>query len=201
VVDLQQLPDGRTWMVVGVLPIVTDGEAWVNDVYSAMVRRMAARLVQFGFLDAPNRPRLKAAAHTLTQVAQALTPPKHAVTPEPIRQAAAPAAVTPIAPVAEPPPVAPRPATPRPSEPPPQPAPSMASAPAAPIAPVTPPLVSRPAPLPVPLAAAQVSSSPSTGLFGQVADRRIDLLLTGVMFVIWALACGMLVYLVTLLIK
>src|SRR5512139_1216735 len=26
VVDLQQLPDGRTWMVVGVLPIVTDGE-------------------------------------------------------------------------------------------------------------------------------------------------------------------------------
>src|SRR5512136_511774 len=77
VVDLQQLPDDRVWMVVGVLPSLTDTEAWLSDLYSAMVRRMAARLVQFGFLDAPNRPRLRAASTLqLTQVAQALRPPK-----------------------------------------------------------------------------------------------------------------------------
>jgi len=194
VVDLQQLPDGRVWMVIGVLPAVADGEAWLNDVYSGMVRRMAARLVQFGFLDAPNRPRLKAAAHTLTQVAQALTPPKHAVTPEPLRHAPAPAA-----PVAEPPPVAPRPATPRPTEPPPQPVPIAPSAPAIPVAQAAPPMISHPAPSPVPLAAAQVSSPPSSSLFGAVGDQRVDLALTVVMVLIWAIACSVLVYLAILL--
>src|SRR5512136_3377777 len=84
VVDLQQLPDDRVWMVVGVLPTLTDTEAWLSDLYSAMVRRMAARLVQFGFLDAPNRPRLRSATTmALSQVAQALKPPKPAPAPQP----------------------------------------------------------------------------------------------------------------------
>ena len=80
VVDLQQLPDGRVWMVVGALPTLEETEAWLNDLYSAMVRRMAARLVQFGFLDAPNRPRLRAppSPFTLGQTHQALKSPRPA---------------------------------------------------------------------------------------------------------------------------
>ena len=124
VVDLQQLPDGRVWMVVGTLPTLAETEAWLSDLYSAMVRRMAARLVQFGFLDAPNRPRLRAASTmALTQVAQALKPPKPAPAPQPPSTPAASAA--PIAQAAEPPqavassaPVRPSVATATPPEPP-----------------------------------------------------------------------------------
>ena len=82
VVDLQQLPDERVWMVVGTLPTTLPQkpgtEAWLSDLYSAMVRRMAARLVQFGFLDAPNRARLRVASPMA--IAPALKPPTSPVT-------------------------------------------------------------------------------------------------------------------------
>src|SRR5512136_2385944 len=126
VVDLQQLPDDRVWMVVGVLPTLTDTEAWLSDLYSAMVRRMASRLVQFGFLDAPNRPRLRAGAGStvgLSQVAQALKSPKPAPRPQPVpapvRSPTPPAqaAEPPLAEVQTPAPARPTAATATPSEP------------------------------------------------------------------------------------
>jgi hypothetical protein len=83
VVDLQQLPDERVWMVVGTLPTTLPQkpgtEAWLSDLYSAMVRRMAARLVQFGFLDAPNRARLRVASPMA--ITQALKPPSPVTLP------------------------------------------------------------------------------------------------------------------------
>jgi hypothetical protein len=186
VVDLQQLPDGRVWMVVGALPAPEETGAWLNDVYSAMVRRMAARLVQFGFLDAPNRPRLRAPApFTLTQTTQALKPPRPAPAPaehpvRPTQPAAAPAPTEPPKPEAQAEPVA-RPA--------PQPAPQ-------------PPLVaSQPVPTPATLAASQAAPSPMASLFGTTNNPQLDVILTVVMVVIWIAACGMLFYLLTLLIK
>jgi hypothetical protein len=191
-VDLQQLPEGRVWMVVGVLPTVTDGEAWLNDVYSAMVRRMAARLVQFGFIDAPNRPRLKPGSPlTLTQVAQALKParPAPAPTPAPTPAAEQPKPA-PAATPAEPSLPEKQAAAPRASEPPPQ---------AAPSAPAPQPAFVQPVPSPAVLSASQVSS-PSASSF-QIPAQRLDLVLTIVMVFIWALACGVLFYLLTLLLK
>lgn len=182
VVDLQQLPDGRVWMVVGALPTLEEAEAWLNDVYSAMVRRMAARLVQFGFIDAPNRPRLRApsSSFTLTQTHQALKPPR------PAPQVAKPA--QPVTPVA-----------PEPLRPEPQPVASRASEPEPQAAPAAQPPPSRPASSPTPLM--PISSIPAHNLFGQPSGQRFDLVLTGAMVLIWAVACGMLFYLLTLLLK
>lgn len=196
VVDLQQLPEGRVWMVVGVLPAVTDGEAWLNDVYSAMVRRMAARLVQFGFIDAPNRPRLKPGSPlTLTQVAQALKPARPAPTPSPApTPAPTPAAEhpkpAPAAAPAEPAQPEKPTAAPRVNEPPLQ---------ATPSAPAFQPSLVQPVPSPAVLSASQVTSPPS--LLGQLPAQQLDLVLTIVMVFIWALACGVLFYLLTLLLK
>jgi len=189
VVDLQQLPEGRVWMVVGVLPTLIDTETWLNDVYSAMVRRMAARLVQFGFLDAPNRPRLKAASLTLSQVAQALTPPKPAPAPEPLKPVASTATPAPVTPPAEPSPPAPKPVAPRASEP------------VAQAAPAPSPIASRAVPSRASLAASPTPSSPAPSFISQVPGQRLDLALTIVMVSIWALACGVLFYLLTLLLK
>ncbi len=178
VVDLQQLPDGRVWMVVGALPTLAETEAWLTDLYSAMVRRMAARLVQFGFLDAPNRPRLRAASTmALTQVAQALKPPKPVPAPQPPPTPAASAAsAAPIAQAAEPP----QAATPvRPSV-----ATASASAPVAP--------AHRVVPSP---------SAPSPDLFSPPSFQQLDLVLTIAMVFIWVAACGLLFYLLTLLLK
>lgn len=190
VVDLQQLPDERVWMVVGVLPTLTDTEAWLSDLYSAMVRRMAARLVQFGFLDAPNRPRLRAASTLqLTQVVQTLRPPKPVPAPQVAPQPA---------PVVEPikPPV-------QPTEPPraeaqaatatPTPA-AQAEAPAAQPAP------SRGVPSPASLASTP-SSPPVPGLFNATSGPRLDVALTIAMVLIWLVACGMLSYLLVLLLR
>jgi len=195
IVDLQQLPDGRVWMVVGALPTLADTEAWLNDVYSAMVRRMAARLVQFGFLDAPNRPRLRApSTFALTQVAQALKPPHPAAqapqpAPEPIRPP------QPAARAAPPPPEA-QPAAPHVSEPAAQPAPAPFAAPTAQPAP------SRPVPSPASLAASQPPlRSPVAAVFGTASTPQLDIILTIAMVAIWAVACGMLFYLLTLLLK
>jgi hypothetical protein len=187
VVDLQQLPDGRVWMVVGALPTLEETAAWLNDVYSAMVRRMAARLVQFGFLDAPNRPRLRApsSSFTLGQTRQALKSPR------PAPAVAKPA--QPAAPVSAPEPLRPesQPAALRVSEPVAQAAPEAAPAPQ--------PVPSRPAPPPVPLTA---PSPPwASNLPGLPSGPRFDMALTGAMVLIWALACGMLFYLLTLLLK
>jgi hypothetical protein len=202
VVDLQQLPEGRVWMVVGVMPTLMDMEAWLNDVYTAMVRRMAARLVQFGFLDAPNRPRLKSASLTLAQVAQALTPPKPTPVPgpalQPVRPAASPPPAAPATPPAEPPRPASQPVTPLASEP---------AAQAAPVMPTTsspppaPPVASRAVPSPATLTASLAPSSPAPSFLSQVPGQRLDLVLTIVMLFIWALACGVLFYLLTLLLK
>ena len=176
VVDLQQLPDGRVWMVVGALPTLAETEAWLTDLYSAMVRRMAARLVQFGFLDAPNRPRLRAASTmALTQVAQALKPPKPVPAPQPPFTPTASAA--PIAQAAEPPqaaaPVGPSVAT------------ASASAPVAPAYRVVP----SPA----------TPSAPSPDLFSPPSFQQLDLVLTIAMVFIWAAACGLLFFLLALL--
>jgi hypothetical protein len=195
VVDLQQLPDGRVWMVVGTLPTLAETEAWLSDLYAAMVRRMAARLVQFGFLDAPNRPRLRAASTmALTQVAQALKPPKPAParSPEAIVKPTAPPAQA-----AEPPqPVAQAAAPVRPSvatATPPEPAgpPAAAAAPAAP--------VHRAVPSPAALAA--TPPAPSPNLFSPPSFPQLDLVLTIAMVFIWVAACGLLFYLLTLLLK
>ncbi len=195
VVDLQQLPDGRVWMVVGTLPTLAETEAWLSDLYSAMVRRMAARLVQFGFLDAPNRPRLRAApTMALTQVAQALKPPK----PAPARSPEA--AVKPAAPVAqtaEPPraeaqaaaPVRPSAATATPAE--------SVSMPAASAAPIASPLRA----VPSPAALAAMPPTPSPDLFSPPSFPQLDLVLTIAMVFIWVAACGLLFYLLTLLLK
>jgi hypothetical protein len=203
VVDLQQLPDERVWMVVGVLPTLAETEAWLNDLYSAMVRRMAARLVQFGFLDAPHRPRLRAASTmALTQVAQALRPPKTVGaphTPEPVpepakattqaaqttgqaqpeAQAAAPvksdmpSAVSPGVPPVTPPPERDRPVA------------QYAPAP------------SRAVPSPASLAVPQPEANPLSAVSGP----RLDKMLTVAMVLIWLVACGMLSYLLVLLLK
>jgi hypothetical protein len=196
VVDLQQLPDGRVWMVVGTLPTLAETEAWLSDLYAAMVRRMAARLVQFGFLDAPNRPRLRAASTmALTQVAQALKPPKPAPAPQPPSTPVAPA--VPVAQAAEPPqavaqaaaPVRPSVATATPPEP--------AGPPAAAAAPAAP--VHRAVPSPAALAA--MPPAPSPNLFSPPSFPQLDLVLTIAMVFIWVAACGLLFYLLTLLLK
>jgi hypothetical protein len=196
VVDLQQLPDGRVWMVVGMLPTLAETEAWLSDLYAAMVRRMAARLVQFGFLDAPNRPRLRAASTmALTQVAQALKPPKPAPAPQPLSTSVAPA--VPVAHAAEPPQAAAQAAAPvRPNvstATPPEPAgtPVAAAAPAAP--------VHRAVPSPAALAA--MPPAPSPNLFSPPSFPQLDLVLTIAMVFIWVAACGLLFYLLTLLLK
>jgi len=186
-VDLQQLPDGRVWMVVGALPTLEETAAWLNDVYSAMVRRMAARLVQFGFLDAPNRPRLRAPSSpfTLGQTHQALKSPR------PAPAVAKPA--QPAAPVSAPEPLRPepQPVAPRASEPVAQAAPEAVPAPQ--------PGPSRPAPSPTPLAA--MPSPLASNVPSLPSGQRFDLVLTGAMVLIWAVACGMLFYLLTLLLK
>jgi len=197
VVDLQQLPDERVWMVVGVLPTLTDTEAWLSDLYSAMVRRMAARLVQFGFLDAPNRPRLRAASTLhLTQVAQALRPPK----PVPAPQSAPP----PAPPPAPQPAPQPAPAV-EPLRPPAKPAESpgsenrAAAPPAAQAeAPAAPPAANRAVPSPASFASAP---SPAPGLFNTASGPQLDVMLTVAMVIIWLVACGMLSYLLVLLLR
>ena len=197
VVDLQQLPDDRVWMVVGVLPTLTDTEDWLSDLYSAMVRRMAARLVQFGFLDAPNRPRLRAASTLqLTQVAQALRPPKPVPVPRPAPQPApqpAPAVETIKPPVqsTEPPRAEAQAATATP-------------APAAQAeAPAEQPVTNRAVPSPASLAATPPSppSPPAPGLFNATSGVQMDLVLTIAMVAIWLVACGMLSYLLVLLLR
>jgi hypothetical protein len=195
IVDLQQLPDDRVWMVVGVLPTLPDTEAWLSDLYSAMVRRMAARLVQFGFLDAPNRPRLRAASTLqLTQVAQALRPPKPVPTPQPMPQPA-PQPAPQSAPVVEPvkPPVQPelpqakvQASTPTPAV--------QAEAPAAQ------PVTNRVAPSPASLAATPLKP-PVPGLSNTASGPQMDIVLTIAMVMIWLVACGMLSYLLVLLLK
>jgi len=194
VVDLQQLPDERVWMVVGVLPTLTDTEDWLGDLYSAMARRMAARLVQFGFLDAPNRPRLRAASTLqLTQVAQALRPPK----PVPASPSAPHPAPQP-APVVEP-------VTPlvQPTGPPRTPAQAATAAPAPAAqadAPAVQPVAHRVAPSPASLAATP-SPLPVPGLFNTTSGPQLDVVLTIAMVMIWLVACGMLSYLLVLLLK
>jgi hypothetical protein len=202
VVDLQQLPDERVWMVVGVLPTLTETEAWLNDLYSAMVRRMAARLVQFGFLDAPHRPRLRAASTlALTQVAQALRPPKTVGvphTPEPASEpakASAQAAQTtgPVQPEAQAAaPAKPEASSPAPSVPPITPSPERdlpvaqyASAP------------SRAVPSPASLAVPPPEANP----LGAISGLKLDTALTIAMVLIWLVACGMLSYLLVLLFR
>ncbi len=198
VVDLQQLPDERVWMVVGVLPTLTDTEDWLGDLYSAMVRRMAARLVQFGFLDAPNRPRLRAASTLqLTQVAQALRPPKPVPTPQPAPQPVAQPAPQPT-PVVEP-------VTPlvQPTGPPRTQAQAATAAPAPAAqaeAPAAQPVINRVAPSPASLAATP-SSPPVPGLFNTASGPQLDVVLTIAMVIIWLVACGMLSYLLVLLLK
>ena len=198
VVDLQQLPDDRVWMVVGVLPTLTDTEAWLSDLYSAMVRRMAARLVQFGFLDAPNRPRLRAASTLqLTQVAQALRPPKPVPAPQSAPQPAPQSVpqptlmVEPVKPLLQPtgPPrteaqaatVTPAPATQT-------------------EAPAVQPVANRVAPSPASLAATP-SLPPVMGLFNTSSGPQLDVVLTIAMVMIWLVACGMLSYLLVLLLR
>jgi len=196
IVDLQQLPDGRVWMVVGTLPTLAETEAWLSDLYSAMVRRMAARLVQFGFLDAPNRPRLRSASTVgLSQVAQALKSPKPAPRPQPVPAPVRPptppaqAAEPPLAEVQTPAPARPSAATTIPPEPVGAPAPSVA--PAAPVA--------RPVPSPAALAATPPSSS--SNVFSTPSFPQLDIVLTIAMVFIWVAACGLLFYLLTLLLK
>ena len=201
VVDLQQLPDGRVWMVVGALPTLADTEAWLNDVYSAMVRRMAARLVQFGFLDAPNRPRLRApSTFALSQVAQALKPPRTAAAPAP---EPAPEPIRPPQPVtrAAPPPLEAQPVAQRVSEAAAPAAPASYAAPVASAAPIAQPAPSRPIFTPATLAASQPSRSPIATVFGVTSSPQLDVVLTIAMVAIWAVACGMLFYLLTLLLK
>jgi hypothetical protein len=189
VVDLQQLPDDRVWMVVGVQSTLTDTEAWLSDLYSAMVRRMAARLVQFGFLDAPNRPRLRAASTLqLTQVAQALRPPKPVPAPQPAPQPA---------PVVEPskPPV-------QPAEPPraqAQPATATPTPAVQTEAPAAQPMANRAVPSPASLAA--MPKLPLSGAFNTTSGPQLDVMLTTAMVVIWLVACGMLSYLLVLLLR
>jgi hypothetical protein len=202
VVDLQQLPDERVWMVVGVLPTLTETEAWLGDVYSGMVRRMAARLVQFGFLDAPHRPRLRASSTlALTQVAQALRPPKAVSAPRPLEPPAEPAK-----------PVTPAPQAARAA--PPEAQASSAIKPdtpfAVPSAPVNAPSpergqpVAQHAPAPsraVPTPASLASQPPEVNPLGGVPGLKLDKWLTVAMVLIWLVACGMLSYLLVLLLK
>jgi hypothetical protein len=181
VVDLQQLPDERVWMVVGGQPTLLETEAWLNDLYSAMVRRMAARLVQFGFLDAPHRPRLRAASTiALAQVAQALRPPKPTPTPEPIVEPIKPAQATEPVQVVEPI----RPAV-------------LAAAAAMPTAtPVAQVAPSRPVPAP-----AAASLAPEANPLSVASGPQLDVMLTAAMVLIWLVACGMLSYLLVLLLR
>jgi len=181
VVDLQQLPDERVWMVVGGQPTLLETEAWLNDLYSAMVRRMAARLVQFGFLDAPHRPRLRAASTiALAQVAQALRPPKPTPAPEPIVEPIKPAQATEPVQVVEPI----RPAVP---------AAGAAMPTATPAAQVAP---SRPVPAP-----AAASLAPEANPLNVASGPQLDVMLTAAMVLIWLVACGMLSYLLVLLLR
>jgi hypothetical protein len=181
VVDLQQLPDERVWMVVGGQPTLLETEAWLNDLYSAMVRRMAARLVQFGFLDAPHRPRLRAASTiALAQVAQALRPPKPTPAPEPIVEPIKPAQATEPVQVVEPI----RPAV-------------LAAAAAMPTAtPVAQVAPSRPGPAP-----AAASLAPEANPLSVASGPQLDVMLTAAMVLIWLVACGMLSYLLVLLLR
>jgi hypothetical protein len=181
VVDLQQLPDERVWMVVGGQPTLLETEAWLNDLYSAMVRRMAARLVQFGFLDAPHRPRLRAASTiALAQVAQALRPPKPTPAPEPIVEPIKPAQATEPVQVVEPI----RPAV-------------LAAAAAMPTAtPVAQVAPSRPVPAP-----AAASLAPEANPLSVASGPQLDVMLTAAMVLIWLVACGMLSYLLVLLLR
>jgi hypothetical protein len=201
VVDLQQLPDARVWMVVGALPTLAETEAWLNDLYSAMVRRMAARLVQFGFLDAPHRPRLRAASTlALTQVAQALRPPKTVSIPHTPESAAEPAkASTQAAQTTGPTqPEAQAAAPVRPEAP-----------PAASIPPITPPPerdhpAAQYAPAPsrvVPSPASLVVPPPEGNPLGVISGLKLDTALTIAMVLIWLVACGMLSYLLVLLFR
>ena len=202
-VDLQQLPEERAWMVVGVLPFVSEGEAWLNDLYSAMVRRMASRLVQFGFLDAPNRPRLRAASTwALSQVAQVVRPqvsaPRVRLAPEPTVEPARP-----VAPAAPPPaPAAPPP--PAPSQPPVQSAAPVqpAAPPVAPAVPASVPPFAQQAPAyAAPSPALAATPPPQSSPLGAVSGPQLDVVLTIVMAIIWLVACGMLSYLLFLLLS
>jgi len=181
VVDLQQLPDERVWMVVGGQPTLLETEAWLNDLYSAMVRRMAARLVQFGFLDAPHRPRLRAASTiALAQVAQALRPPKPTPAPEPIVEPIKPAQATEPVQVVEP--ISPA---------------VLAAAAAMPTAtPVAQVAPSRPVPAP-----AAASLAPEANPLNVASGPQLDVMLTAAMVLIWLVACGMLSYLLVLLLR
>ena len=169
VVDLQQLPDGRVWMVVGALPTLAETEAWLTDLYSAMVRRMAARLVQFGFLDAPNRARLRVASPMA--ITQVLKPPSPVTLPA---QSPQPHFT----------PVATWPA--QPAEP------TGAAAQA-----------SRPDVVQLPTRVEDVqgtASAPSPNLYSPPSPfEQLDLVLTIAMVFIWAAACGLLFFLLALL--
>lgn len=185
IVDLQQLPDEHVWMVVGGQPTLLETQTWLNDLYSAMIRRMAARLVQFGFLDAPNRPRLRSASTlALTQVAQALKQPKPAPAPEP-------PTVEPVKPAAQ--------------TAPPASSPVQAAEPIQLVAQATPPAAptmqaapSHSATLPASMTA---PLSPEANLLNVASGPQLDVLLTVAMVLIWVVACGMLSYLLVLLLK
>ena len=184
IVDLQQLPDERVWMVVGGQPELLETQAWLNDLYSAMIRRMAARLVQFGFLDAPNRPRLRSASTlALTQVANALKPPRPAPAAEPL----------PVEPVMPPPQTAARASSPAQAA-----EPARSVAPAEPAAPVAQAGVGRSAP---PTATVASPLTPEGNLLTAPSGPQLDFMLTIAMVVIWVVACGMLSYLLVLLLR
>ena len=187
IVDLQQLPDERVWMVVGGQPELLETQAWLNDLYSAMIRRMAARLVQFGFLDAPNRPRLRSASTlTLTHAVNALRPPKPAPAAEPL----------PAEPVKPPPQTAARASSPAQAA---EPARPVAPAePAAPAAPVAQAGAYRPAPS---TAAVTSPLTPEGNLLTAPSGPQFDLMLFIAMVVIWLVACGLLSYLLVLLLR
>jgi hypothetical protein len=184
IVDLQQLPDERVWMVVGGQPELLETQGWLNDLYSAMIRRMAARLVQFGFLDAPNRPRLRSASTlTLTHVANALKPPKPAPAAEPL----------PAEPVKPPLQTAARVSSPAQAA-----EPARSVAPAEPAAPVVQAGAGRAAP---PTATAASPLVPEANPLTAPSGPQLDLMLTIAMVVIWVVACGMLSYLLVLLLR
>ena len=184
IVDLQQLPDERVWMVVGGQPELLETQAWLSDLYSAMIRRMAARLVQFGFLDAPNRPRLRSASTlALTQVANSLRPPKPAPAAEPL----------PAEPVRPPPQTAAGASSLAQAA-----EPARSVAPAEPAAPVAQAGAGRVAP---PAAAVASPLTPEGNLLTSPSGPQLDLMLTIAMVVIWVVACGMLSYLLVLLLR
>ena len=173
VVDLQQLPDERVWMVVGTLPTTLPQkpgtEAWLSDLYSAMVRRMAARLVRFGFLGAPNRARLRVASPMA--ITSALKPPSPVTLPAQSPQ-------PPSTPVAT--------------------WPAQSAEPTGTVAQASRPVEQSPTRV---KGVQGTAIAPSPNLYSPPSPfEQLDLVLTIAMVFIWVVACGLLFFLLTLLI-